>query len=477
MKQKNPPSSILSERILFALILLAIFALCILPAVCLGQTVGQFGIPKWTAQGTQTQWVTPQNNKVFGISSSGVLEMATASGGGTFAGLTDVAFTSLVTGQLPRYNAATGDWENFTPNYLSVAADSPFFYGSVEARGINAAYGSLILSSEVDASSWTLDHGGFLSQARQVSAPDADGFLAVTQDTSGRIDLASAGVFGMLPLANIAQSGATSGQALAWNGTAWAPATIAATPGGSSGQVQYNDAGAFGGVSGLTLTSGALSAATIAGGTVTASAPLMSLTQTWNAAGQAFHALDVNITNTASATGSTLQRWRVGGSDIFAISRNTVGGNEASPWRAVLGSDASVGFAPAYSALTVRNAANTDWRGIFAGGFFSNTGGVASASWISAGGLNGTEGDVQISGSGWRGAGLRMRNTGTITWTTGTTSTSAADIIIDIGTASPEASVTANPGSLYLRNNGGTGEMWLKTSGTGNTGWTQVTVP
>jgi len=42
------------------------------------------------------------------------------------------------------------------------------------------------------------------------------------------------------------------------------------------------------------------------------------------------------------------------------------------------------------------------------------------------------------------------------------------------GTSSPEASVTANPGSVYCRNNSGTGELWLKTSGTGNTGWTKM---
>jgi hypothetical protein len=41
------------------------------------------------------------------------------------------------------------------------------------------------------------------------------------------------------------------------------------------------------------------------------------------------------------------------------------------------------------------------------------------------------------------------------------------------GTVSPESSVTAGPGSIYLRNNSGTGELWLKTSGTGNTGWVQ----
>jgi hypothetical protein len=42
------------------------------------------------------------------------------------------------------------------------------------------------------------------------------------------------------------------------------------------------------------------------------------------------------------------------------------------------------------------------------------------------------------------------------------------------GTSTPEGSKTAPPGSLALVNNAGTGELWLKTSGTGNTGWTKV---
>jgi len=43
------------------------------------------------------------------------------------------------------------------------------------------------------------------------------------------------------------------------------------------------------------------------------------------------------------------------------------------------------------------------------------------------------------------------------------------------GTASPEGSAVAPPGSMYSRNNSGTGEFWVKTSGTGNTGWTKLT--
>ena len=44
---------------------------------------------------------------------------------------------------------------------------------------------------------------------------------------------------------------------------------------------------------------------------------------------------------------------------------------------------------------------------------------------------------------------------------------------ITSGTLTPEGAVTAPPGSLFLRTDGGaTTTLYVKTSGTGNTGWT-----
>lgn len=52
--------------------------------------------------------------------------------------------------------------------------------------------------------------------------------------------------------------------------------------------------------------------------------------------------------------------------------------------------------------------------------------------------------------------------------------TAGADVIgVYFGTGSPESVVTANVGSLYLRTDGSTTTtLYVKTSGTGNTGWT-----
>jgi hypothetical protein len=49
---------------------------------------------------------------------------------------------------------------------------------------------------------------------------------------------------------------------------------------------------------------------------------------------------------------------------------------------------------------------------------------------------------------------------------------SALDALVVSGSGSPEGVVTASVGKLYLRTNGGAGTtLYVKESGTGNTGW------
>lgn len=59
---------------------------------------------------------------------------------------------------------------------------------------------------------------------------------------------------------------------------------------------------------------------TFAAGTLTASKPA-GITQTWNAGGVTFTALDVNVTDTASASDSLLIDLRVGGSSVFSVDK------------------------------------------------------------------------------------------------------------------------------------------------------------
>lgn len=91
--------------------------------------------------------------------------------------------------------------------------------------------------------------------------------------------------------------------------------TVSASPGGSTTQVQYNNAGAFAGASGITTTGTELA---IASGTQTTSKPVIDLSQTWNASGVAFTGIKANFTKTAASDGSKLFDIQIGGVSKFA---------------------------------------------------------------------------------------------------------------------------------------------------------------
>jgi len=57
----------------------------------------------------------------------------------------------------------------------------------------------------------------------------------------------------------------------------------------------------------------------VSSGTLTADAQALDLTQTWNAGGVTFTTVKLNVTNTASASGSKLLDMQVGGSSIFSV--------------------------------------------------------------------------------------------------------------------------------------------------------------
>ena len=60
----------------------------------------------------------------------------------------------------------------------------------------------------------------------------------------------------------------------------------------------------------------------ITGATVTTSAPVLNLSQTWNASGTTFTGLKFNVTNTASASGSLLADFQVGGTSLLSIKKD-----------------------------------------------------------------------------------------------------------------------------------------------------------
>ena len=93
------------------------------------------------------------------------------------------------------------------------------------------------------------------------------------------------------------------------------------SPGGSTTQVQFNDSGAFGGDAGLAFdkTTGKL---TVGGKTVTASAPVLDLSQSWNASGVTFTGIKFNVASDVSATGSLLMDLQVGGVSKFKVGKD-----------------------------------------------------------------------------------------------------------------------------------------------------------
>jgi len=100
-----------------------VIALVLLVQSVRAQTAGQYVFQKKAVgAGFTLVSVTPENNKVFGFDGSGNLGMVSASGSSTLAALSDVAISSLLANQLLRYNSVSGDWENWTPDYLTTTA-------------------------------------------------------------------------------------------------------------------------------------------------------------------------------------------------------------------------------------------------------------------------------------------------------------------------------------------------------------------
>lgn len=93
-------------------------------------------------------------------------------------------------------------------------------------------------------------------------------------------------------------------------------------PAGTVGQVQWNDGtGKFGADSGLVYTP-ATKSLTIGGATLTADAPGLSITQTWNNSGVEFGALKVNVIHLNSSGNSSAIQTLDNGTLRFCVRRN-----------------------------------------------------------------------------------------------------------------------------------------------------------
>jgi hypothetical protein len=131
---------------------------------------------------------------------------------------------------------------------------------------------------------------------------------------------------------------------------------------------------------------------------LTTSIPFIDHTATWNNAGTTFINFSSNVTNTASAAGSLLARWQVGGADVFTL--RVDGGSTAPFFRA----DATGNFQ-----FNTRSLISSSANGVLL--LTNNTGasfdrlqfGVASTAWpsiapVSTGGA--AQGIIILRGDG-----------------------------------------------------------------------------
>lgn len=127
---------------------------------------------------------------------------------------------------------------------------------------------------------------------------------------------------GAVTMIKLATSGTASNTTYLRGDGSWATST--ASPGGSSGAVQYNNAGSFDGLTGLTVSAGVLTAMALSQGIITSAAAQIDGSVTWDNSGVTFTGWKLNVTDTASASASLLMDLQVGGLSRWAFAKNAI---------------------------------------------------------------------------------------------------------------------------------------------------------
>jgi hypothetical protein len=228
-----------------------------------------------------------------------------------------------------------------TPAGVAAAFATPPSMGAITATELNVATGTITTSNPVLDGTQTWNDGGVTFTAHKTNITD-------TASASGSL-LADLQVGGSSK-ANIRKDGALAlaGKVRTYNNAAPTDGQLligdtaggvfsAATLTGTANQVTVTN-----GAGSITLATpqsihtagtpqfarmglgGAADAThlwTITGGTVTADTHLVDAAQTWNSGGVTFTAFKLNVTDTASASGSLLEDLQVGGSSKFKVSK------------------------------------------------------------------------------------------------------------------------------------------------------------
>jgi len=187
------------------------------------------------------------------------------------------------------------------------------------------------------------------------------------------------------------------------------------------------------------VNDGTFTAVAITQGTLPNPATWLSLSATWNDAADTFRGVDITITNTASAAASTPFRIRggaAGTTELFSVAANgytTVPGGGFT--------DASLRFGNFNTGLSSVGGTRLDVviGGLQAATFFADANGACFY-----------YDRVRVNSIDFNVFGVARAS-------------------IREGSGTPEGNTTANPGSLYLDYTNG--KLYVKESGTGNTGW------
>ena len=154
-----------------------------------------------------------------------------------------------------------------------------------------------------------------------------------------------------------------------------------------------------------TVATTLLGSTSLTGDVLTASAPVLNLSQTWNNAAVTFTGIKLNATSTASAAASLLLDLQVGGTSLFSVGK---AGNATAPSGSAAVPSYSISAAGLYSRASVRlNFA-----------------------------FSGTDAGVEIGPTV-----LALQNTASLVWTSGTLPSSGQDTFITRSTKNTGANL------------------------------------